>query len=347
MLGRTSAIRSLTSKALLGAVLASTVAIAACGSATGGGSSVTPNPSLTACSISASDLVQNAGNGTAPQVAGVSGKIAVDGSSALAPLFSAASKEFDATNGTQTTVTPNGSGTGLKDVSSGAVNIGLSDVFAQEKDTTPPAYGNLVDHQVAAVVFALIVNNDLKGKVSNLTTDEIKKMYTGQITNWSQIGGPNEAITVINRPAASGTRATFKKYVLGGATETGSELTQDTTGAVATAVSGTPGAIGYVSIGFAGQYGTQVAPICIDGAKPVASDVNSGSYKFWGIEHAYTNGPAAGSAKALIQYVLSSQVQTHDLLTLSYLPLTSVSASAIAAHTPSGAPAPEALQPLS
>jgi phosphate transport system substrate-binding protein len=348
MLDRVNAIRSLGVKAVFAVVIGSSMLVAACGSPAATGTT-NANPSLTACSVSASDLVTGSGgNGTAPKVAGVSGKIAVDGSSALAPLFQAAGQEFDNANPTQTTVTPNGSGNGLKDVQAGAVNIGLSDVFAQTKEPTPGAYSDLVDHQVAAVVFTLVTSNDLKGKVDNLTTDQIKQIYTGQITNWSQIGGPNEAITVINRPLASGTRATFKQYVLGGVTESaGTTLTQDTTGAVAAAVKATPGSIGYVSIGFVtGQYANDVAPICINGAKADATDVNSGKYNFWGIEHAYTKGPATGNAKALLQYVESDQVQKNDLLRLSYLPVSEIAASAIAAHTPSGAPAPEQLPAL-
>jgi phosphate transport system substrate-binding protein len=219
----------------------------------------------------------------------------------------------------------------------------MSDVFADAKlDATSAAA--LTDHQVAAVVFTLVVNNDLNGKVNNLTSAQIKGIYTGQYTNWSQLGGPSEAITVINRPLTSGTRATFKEFVLGGTDETaGSTLTQDNTGAVAQAITQTPGSIGYVSIGFAAssQYASQMTSICIDDAKPVASDVNSGKYLFWNVEHAYTKGAATGAVKALLQYVESPAAQTTDLLALSYLPVSKVSASALATHVPSTEPAAE------
>lgn len=350
MLGRIFAIRSLGAKAALGAVLAATVLLAACGTPTAGGTpSGTPNPSLTACSVSSADLTPTStGTGTAPAISGLSGKIAVDGSTALSPLFQSAAKSFQIANpNVQISITPNGSGTGLKDAHAGAVNIGLSDVFASEKAATPGAYSDLVDHQVAAVVFTLVTNNDLKNTVQNLTTDEITKIYTGVYTNWSQIGGPNEPITVINRPSSSGTRATFKKYVLKGATETaGDTLTQDTTGAVIQAIKSTPGAIGYVSLSFVAQDAGAVSPVCIDGYKATATDIDAGNYKFWGIEHAYTKGPASGAAKTLLQYVLSDQIQKNDLLALDYLPLSTVAAPAIAAHTPSGAPTPEQLTPL-
>ncbi|HEV7127788.1 MAG TPA: phosphate ABC transporter substrate-binding protein [Ktedonobacterales bacterium] len=346
MLDRLHALRAVSGKAALGLVLGSTLLLSACGSGSAGGPSTTTNAALTACTATVSDLSTGAGGtATATKVAGISGKIAIDGSSALAPLFQAAGQEFDVANGTQTTVTPNGSGNGLKDVEGGAVQIGLSDVYALQKEPTPGAYHDLVDHQVAVVAFTLVTNNDLKGKVNNLTVDQIKQIYTGQISNWSQLGGPNEQISVVNRPTASGTRATFKVYVLGGTSESaGTTLTQDTTGAVATAVGNTPGAIGYVATGFVtGQYSTLVAPICIGGYAASAKNIGAGNYQFWGIEHAYTKGPASGAAKALLQYAVSSSVQQSDLPRLSYLQASSLSASALASHTPTGAPAPESL----
>lgn len=346
MFDRAFAIRRITVVLSLGLIAAATLMLAACTSG-GGSPSTSTNASLTACSVSAADLApKTTATGTAPKVSGLSGqKITADGSSALQPLIKQAAAEFDQANGTQSTINAGGSGQGLKDVEAGAVQIGMSDVFASQKAPTsnPHAYDDLTDHQVAAVVFTLVVNNDLKGKVGNLTSDEIKQIYTGQVTNWSQIGGPNEAITVFNRPTTSGTRATFDKYVLGGTTESAGSVAQDNTGAVAAAVAGTKGSIGYISIGFAAsqQYASQVSPVCIDGARAVAADVNSGKYSFWAIEHAYTKGPATGAAKALLTYVEGRQVQQNDLLALGYLPVSTVAQSALAAHTPSGAPAPE------
>ena len=337
---------TLGGKALLAGVIASALLVAACGSGpttgNGGHASGTPG-ALTACTATTADLKIGAGGtATAPKASGVSGKLAIDGSTALAPLFQAAGQEFDAANGTQTTTTPNGSGTGLKDVASGAVQIGLSDVFAASTEPAPGAYSGLVDHQVAGVAFTLITNPDLKGKVNNLTSDEVKQIWAGAVTNWSQLGGPNEQITVIQRPASSGTRATFKQYVLGGASDTqGTPLTQDTSGAVASAIAQTPGSIGYIATGYViAQANGQVAPICLDGYAASLTNISGGKYAFWNIEHAYTKGPATGNAKALLQYVLSPAIQQNDLPRLGFLPLGSL-ASASASHTPNGAPAPE------
>jgi phosphate transport system substrate-binding protein len=181
--------------------------------------------------------------------------------------------------------------------------------------------------------------------VDNLTDLQIVAIYTGADTNWSQVGGPNEPITIINRPTSSGTRATFKKYVLGGQTEAaGTTLTQDTSGAVVTAVNSTPGSIGYLAASYViGQGAGQTAPICIDGVDAEAKNIISGSYKFWSVEHAYTKGPATGNAKAFLLYTLSSDFQSKDVATLGYYQIGQVPANVIITHTPSGAPTPETL----
>jgi phosphate transport system substrate-binding protein len=344
MLDRLHAIRSIATKAALGVVVASTVALAACGTPTTN-SGTGDNTGASLCSVTAADITNNVNStGTATKVDGLPGqKLTIDGSSALAPLFSSAKTSFDTVNGTQTTVTANGSGTGLKDVAAGAVQIGMSDVFASEKLPAAQA-ATLTDHQVAAVVFTLVTNTNLTGKVSDLTKDQIKQIFTGTITNWSEVGGPNMPITLITRPTSSGTRATFTKYVMDGTQETsGQALTQETSGALLAAIKGTPGSIGYVSLSFVAANPNDVNPLCIDHAKATAADVNSGKYNFWGIEHAYTKGPATGAAKAFLQFILSDAVQTNDLAKLNYMTLKSVSASALQAHSVSGAPAPENL----
>lgn len=343
MIERAMFLRQGSTRALLGLAVVSSLAVAGCGAVASGNTST--NTSLTACTAAIADLTEGTGGQATAPNAHVSGTLQIDGSTALAPLFTRVGAEFDTGNGnaTHTAVTGNGSGKGLSDVNSGAVAIGLSDIFQADK-----GYSGLTDHQVAVVAFTLVVNNDLKGKVDNLTTAQIKQIYTGQVTNWSQIGGPNELITVVNRPTNSGTRATFEKYVLGSADEVpGNTLQQDSTGAVFQAVTSTPGAIGYVSTGFVttSQASNAPAPICIDGAKADATDIASGKYTFWNIEHAYTKGPATGAAKALLEYVESDAVQNNDLVALNYYKLSTIAHSAITSHLEAGAPTPESFYP--
>jgi phosphate transport system substrate-binding protein len=327
-----------------GLALATMLAVTACGTTSGTGSATaTTNPTLEACT--ASLTAGSTSKATATKVSGISGKLAIDGSTALAPLFSELATEFDTANGTQTTVTPNGSGTGLHDVQAGAVQIGMSDVFAAQKAPTAGAYADLVDHQIELLPFTLVTNNDLKGKVDNLTSAQLLAIYTGQDTNWSQLGGPSEPITTVARPTSSGTRSLFDKYILGGATESASQtLQQDTSGAVESAVAATQGAIGYLAVPYViGQGAGQTNPICIDGYDASQTNIDGGHYQYFGIEHAYTKGPATGAAKAFLQYAESSAVQGADVLTTGGYPLGNAPASVLASHTPAGSPTPEAL----
>src|SRR5262249_5835878 len=219
-------------------------------------SSSTTAASLTACHVTAGALTIPGGSRSHGLVL-PAGSLKIDGSTALAPLVQQAAgnvQNNSANSKVTISITPNGSGVGLNDVESGAVQIGLSDVFAQEKATSTTRFGDLVDHQVAVVPFTLVVSQDISSEVKNLTTQQIKDIYAGNITNWSQIGGPNEPITVVVRTKTSGTRATFDKFILNDPTQLNDEpadaQTADSTGELVTDISNSHGAIGYTGTSF-------------------------------------------------------------------------------------------------
>lgn len=258
----------------------------------------------------------------------VDGTLVASGSTALQPLVQKVSEAYHTKcSGSNITVQGGGSKTGLSQVEAGSVQIGNSDVFADKA-----TQGDLVDHQVAAVIFAIIVNGNVG--VTNLTTDQLKGIYTGTIKNWKEVGGPDKPIVVVSRPASSGTRATFQTYVLGGPeTASGpSNLTTDSTGTVVTNVAQTDGAIGYGALGSV-KTNTQVKVISIDNNQPTADLVASNTYKFWNIEHMYTKGEAKDLAKAFIDY-MSSDDGKSAAAALDFVPLATLQQSAISAHQP-------------
>ena len=254
----------------------------------------------------------------------VTGSITVAGSTALQPLVDAAAKKYDvACPGATITVNGGGSGTGLSQVSGGSVQIGNSDVLAGTKLATPDA-NKLVDHIVARQGWIVVTNKKVTG-VTNLTTQQNIDIWTGKDTNWNQVGGPDLPIVLIFRPASSGTRSTFKSIVLGGKTEAtgGQTLTQDSNGAVTTAVTTTDGAVSV--IGFAYYNDPANKPLLnglqLDGIDATVGNMSSATYKLAADGHMYTNGQPSGLTSAFLDYMISAEVQGTLIPSLSYAPV--------------------------
>lgn len=256
-------------------------------------------------SVFAAGLALTGCGGNDAGESGPSGKVTVSGSSALLPLAKDAAQKFKAKND-QVSITLNagGSGTGLKQVSEGSVDIGNSDVFAKEKLPEAKA-AELVDHKVAVTVMAPVVNKEIGTNVKSLTKAQIQDIFTGKVTNWKDVGGPDEAVVLITRPSTSGTRALFTKYALDGKEELSNKsMETDDSGTLVQTVSQTKGAIGYVALSYLMNNNT-VTPLAIDGVEPTLDNVYNGKYPVWGYEHMYTKGEATGAVKAFIDFIMS------------------------------------------
>lgn len=256
-------------------------------------------------SVFAAGLALTGCGGNDAGESGSSGKITVSGSSALLPLAKDAAKKFKAKND-QVSITLNagGSGTGLKQVSEGSVDIGNSDVFAKEKLPEAKA-AELVDYKVAVTVMAPVVSKEIGTNVKSLTKAQLQDIFTGKVTNWKDVGGPDKAVVLITRPSTSGTRALFTKYALDGKEELSNKsMETDDSGTLVQTVSQTKGAIGYVALSYLMNNNT-VTPLAIDGVEPTLDNVYNGKYPVWGYEHMYTKGEAAGAVKAFIDFIMS------------------------------------------
>ena len=210
----------------------------------------------------------NANGGTVAET--VSGTVSTDGSTSMEKVIGALSESYMAANKDVTVnYNPTGSGSGITAVKEGTCDIGLSSraLKAEEKA------GGLKETVLAYDGIAIIVHPD--NPVSDLSIEQIAKLYTGEITNWKDVGGKDAEVVLIGREAASGTRDGFESIT---GTKDKCQYRQEltSTGDVITAVSQNPDAIGYASLA---SIKDSVKALNVDGVTPSEATVKDGSYK--------------------------------------------------------------------
>lgn len=236
------------------------------------------------------------------------------GSSALQPLVETVAETYQAENpGKFINVQGGGSGTGLSQVQSGAVDIGNSDLFAEEKSGIDASA--LVDHRVAVVGITPIVNKDIG--VKDISMENLKKLFTGEIKNWSEVGGKDQPVVILNRASGSGTRSTFEKWVLDGETAVQAQE-QDSSGMVRQIVADTPGAISYVAFSYVSD---DVDTLNVNGVEPTDENVTTNKWTIWAYEHMYTRDHPKKLTKEFLDYILSDEVQDNIVGELGYIPV--------------------------
>ena len=262
--------------------------------------------------------------GPASSAAAATKTIRASGSSALAPLINAAKERFEAKDASKSVeVSTGGSKKGLSDVSSGAVEIGASDIEALAN------MSDLVDHKVAVVGFAAMANKGPWNEdVSAVTKEDLAKIFQGKITNWEEVGGKSQAIVVINRAPGSGTRAVFGDRVLGGDTFVESQ-TEDNSGALVAKLKQTKGAISYLAFSYRDPALLTLALKSDSGVvEATEANVTAGSYPIWSYEHLFTKGAPTGVTKEFVDYMLSPTFQDEVLSTVKgFIPVTKMKSS--------------------
>jgi phosphate transport system substrate-binding protein len=259
---------------------------------------------------------------TTPEVkaAPLTGKVAITGSTASLPLTQEAGKQFKAKNpGVTVTATGTSSLAGAQAVSKGTVQIGACDWNATKAVPGFSAFPGLIAYPIAVVPFTTIVNKNVQ--VSNLTTKQLQDIFAGRVKNWSQVGGQNAPIVVVNRAVGSGTRVNFQAKLLKGATiaKIGKEVASG--GAMATAVSTTPNAIGYIDLA---KVTTTMKSVKYNGVAATTTNVINKTYPGWAYTYYLTKGQPTGATKAFIDYVRSTGFQNTTVKTMKFIPLTSM-----------------------
>ena len=231
----------------------------------------------------------------------LSGAVATDGSTSMESVIGILGESFMQLHPDVTfTYNPTGSGSGITAVQEGRCDIGLSSRALKDEE----AASGLKGETVALDGIAIIVNNE--NPVADLSLEQIAQIYTGEITNWSEVGGNDEEIVLIGREAGSGTRDGFESIT---GTEDLCQYRQEltSTGDVITTVSQNPAAIGYASLA---SVSDDTKTLTVDGVEPTEDTVRDGSYK---IQRPFVlvtkDGEAlSAQAQAFYDYAMSSDV---------------------------------------
>lgn len=233
----------------------------------------------------------------------LSGKVSMAGSTSMEKLVKALQETFaEVQPDINVTAEFVGSGAGIEQVLAGTVNIGNSSRNLKDTEKEAGAVENIVAIDGIAVVV------DPTNEVTELTKDELIAVYTGEITNWSELGGTDSPIVVIGREAGSGTRGAFEEILeIEEMCAYASEL--DNTGTVMAKVSATPGAIGYVSLDVINE---TVKAVSLEGVEPTAENIIAGEYFLSRPFVMATNGSIEEQdevVKAFFEYVFSEEGQ--------------------------------------
>lgn len=199
----------------------------------------------------------------------LNGKVTLAGSTSMEKLCEAMSESFmEANPGVTVTVEYTGSGAGLESLAAGSVDIGNASRGLKDGEKADGSVENIVAIDGIAVI------TEKSNSVTDISAENLSKIYTGEIANWSEIGGADMPIVVIGREAGSGTRDAFEELLeVKDACAYAQEL--DSTGAVLAKVASTPGAIGYVSLDVVDD---TVIGLMIDGVEPTEEQILAGSY---------------------------------------------------------------------
>lgn len=235
------------------------------------------------------------------------GRLTVVGSTAFEPVVRAAAESYrDTCPKVAITLDMRGSGEGLLVLDrAGRAGDGeppAGNLLAFSDGEKPAGMPGLVSRPIAFLLFTPVVNAGTG--VNDLTVDELRRLYRGEVTNWREVGGRDVPVRLVSRNPGSGTRAAFQRRVLGGQREPGSNsddcrsrdpgtpagvvrFARDSTDAVLRAVADTPGALGYSELGAAAARDDLVL-VRVNGQPATVAGADQGTYPFWETEHGYS-----------------------------------------------------------
>ncbi|MDD5491627.1 MAG: phosphate ABC transporter substrate-binding protein [bacterium] len=246
-------------------------------------------------------LILTAGNLLAGQ------KLTMSGSTTVLPIAQKGAEDFMKANpNLNVSVRGGGSGVGIQAIIDGTVEIGNSSRAAKAKEIATARgkgvtmYANII----AKDGICVIVNK--ANTIGSINLDTLKKIYTGEIAKWNDAGGSGGSLVVVSRDSASGTFEVFNEKVLKGSKVREDALMLASNQAILTTVASTPGAIGYIGIGYVTD---EIKALVVNGVTATKETVISGKYPISRPLYMYTNGAPKGVAKQFIDYIMSPEGQ--------------------------------------
>lgn len=225
--------------------------------------------------------------------------VTMAGSTAFQPFAEKLADQFMQANPEiNVTVQGGGSAVGIQSTLSQAADIGMADLVE-----LPMEAKHLVAIEVARDGIAIVINP--RNPVVGLTSQQVRDIFSGTVSNWKQVGGDDRQITVVSREAGSGTRSSFEQ-ILGNISLTREALIQDSNGTIRETVANDANAVGYLSHGLIND---KIKPVKVDETDCTTPEIMSGRYKLVRPVYLLTLEPPAGAVKQVIDYMLTSEAQ--------------------------------------
>jgi phosphate transport system substrate-binding protein len=271
---------------------------------------------LAACGSTPSPTEAPAADAPAGDCASAEGKIQLAGSTTVQPLAEELAEAFMDTSSIVVEVQGGGSSVGVTSAGEGTVDIGMAsrEVKGSELETFP----ELEIFTVANDGIAIVTHPETT--IPTLSVEQVQSIYAGEITNWSEVGGPSADIVVVSREEGSGTRAAFEELVMeyGDAVKeiTENALLQQSNGQVRTTVASTPNAVGYLSFGFLDD---STNPVPIDSVDPTPENVSGGTYPIFRPLNMLTHGAPNANSQCYLDFALGADGQA--IVAEEYIPV--------------------------
>jgi phosphate transport system substrate-binding protein len=246
------------------------------------------------------------------------GQIQIAGSTTVQPLAEVLAEAFMASN-PDVTIEVQGGGSSVGVTSAGEGTVDIGNASRSIKDSEFETFPALQVFAIAYDGIAIVTNPELT--LPSLSIEQVKAIFAGEITNYSEVGGPDAEIVVVSREEGSGTRAAFEELVMQtGDVEamiTENAILQQSNGQVRTTVSTTPNAMGYLSFGFLDE---SIMTVAVDGVAPTVENVKNDTYPIYRPLNMLINGEPEALAKAFLDFILSPEgqaVDAEDYITVS------------------------------